>query len=136
QVPICSGYNTHVDANAFRTSDRPNLLFLQRAKELGLKFHWKLSDFIEKHRSAFGDLQQPLFGPVRPGKRSSLMAEELTLHESRDQCATVHRDERAFASRAAEVDSTSDQLLSSAAFAEDQHWMNVGSHFADNLVQL
>ena len=64
------------------------------------------------------------------------MAEELSLHQRRDQCAAVDWHKWTFASCAAEVDSASNQLLSSAAFPEDQHGMNVSSHFADNLVQL
>ena len=64
------------------------------------------------------------------------MTEELAFHQGRNQRATVDRNERAVATCPAEMDGSSNELLSSPAFSQDQHRMYVVRDLADDTVQL
>src|SRR5579884_2596777 len=63
------------------------------------------------------------------------MAEEFAFHERRNQSAAVNRHKRTGMARSAVMDRSRNQLLSSAALAQDQYGVNVAGYFADELVK-
>src|SRR5262249_55708071 len=80
-VPVRRRDDAHVDALLLGRANGADLAFLQRAQELRLERERHLRHFVEEERAAVGDLEEALFLLVCAGKRSLLVAEELTLEE-------------------------------------------------------
>ena len=89
--------------------------FLDQAQQLHLHFERQVADFIEKGRTAIGQLHQTLFVLGGSAERSPDMAEEVALHQSAHQRPAVDGNELAHG--IALVDRPGDHLLAGAAFA-------------------
>ena len=104
------------------------LALLQHAQQLGLHDERQLADLVEEERATARGLDAPRTGPIGPGERAALMAEELALQQLALEHSAVDGDEGLLAARALLVDRARHDLLAGARFAEQQHggraWCN------------
>jgi hypothetical protein len=93
----------HIDGHGHGGADRRHLVLLQHAEQLGLQLQGHLADFVKKHDSTLGCTKHAQAATQRTGKRTLLMAEQLTFRKRRGQRRAVHGDERLIASRSQAV---------------------------------
>jgi hypothetical protein len=79
QVSVRRCNDADVDFDRLRTTKPLELALLNYAEQLDLQFQGQLANFIEKDRSSRGQFKTPKLAREGAGKRSSLMAEQLTL---------------------------------------------------------
>ncbi len=115
------GNDAYVHGDRRGAANALDLSLLQDAQQLCLGHGVHLADLVKKHRAALGLLELTHAPGRGAGEGASLMPEQLALYERLGDRRTIHRDERAFASGAVDVDGPSDELLAGAAFALDQH---------------
>ena len=121
KVAIGGGDHACVDANGMDAAHALELVLLQHAQKLYLDVERQLTDFIEKDRSAIGELEASLLLLHGAGERPALMSKELALDQGGRQGAAIHFDhDRAFASTRS-MNRTRDQLLARSSFAKEQH---------------
>ena len=121
QVAVRRSDQPHVGAQRARAADALELLLLQHAQQLRLRFERQLAHLVEEQRAAVGELEAPAALLGRAGERALLVPEELALDQFARERGAVDLDERPLAARAAVVDRARDELLAGAGLAEHEH---------------
>src|ERR1700690_4127567 len=121
-------HDTHVSALAGAGSaDAADLVAVERAKELWLRFEGEVADLVEKERAPFRLGECPHASRVGARERASLVTEELRLDQLARQGGHVDRDERPRAARAFEMDRAGYELFAGPALAGDENGQRVPS---------
>src|SRR5262249_37929523 len=92
QVAVGGTDYAHVGAEWLGVADSTDLAGFQKAQQLDLDVLVQFTEFVEKERSAIGDLEKPLMVAVGAGERSLAMTEQLTLDQVLRQGPAVDRD--------------------------------------------
>src|SRR6185312_8184753 len=119
EVTIRCRQNSHIDGDPLGAADRTYLLFLNRAKKLGLEIHGHFANFIKEYGAAIGNCQQAVFRLHGSGECSFYITEKLTLYQRGDQRTAIHGNERLVVERAGIVNGAGHQLFSRPAFAKN-----------------
>jgi len=90
--------------------------------------------FVEKDRTAVGQLEEPALGPLGVGEGPLFITEELALEQIFRDGGAVDLDHGLFSARAGRMDGISRQLLAGAALPFEQHRGARG--FGDDLDQI
>src|SRR6185503_5020179 len=121
KITIGGGDDPGIDFEQLRPAQAPELLRLQHAQKINLRFEGQLTHFIQQQRATVGKFKPPHLGRHGAGKRALFIAEQLALEEIIRQGPTIHRDKRTTGSRALMVDRPCDEFLASPAFSREQH---------------
>src|SRR5262245_46514475 len=81
QIPVSGSDNPNIYGNRCNSAHSFELPFLQKPQHLGLKFGRYIADLVEKDRTAMGQFDLARLTPMRTGKCSLFMAEQLALQE-------------------------------------------------------
>ena len=120
EVSIGGGDHANVDAQSAIAAEALELLFLEYAKEFGLKFERKVTDFIEKEGAAIRKFEAANFLRDRTGEGAAFVAKQFGFKEAGRDGGAIDFDEGALAARAEVVDGASNELLAGAGFAENE----------------
>ena len=110
-----------------------DLVLLQRPEDLPLQVERQVADLVEKQGAPVCQLELAELLPVRAGKRSPLVAEELALHQVRGDGGKIDRHEGARLAIAAGVDVPRQDFFSGAAVPGDQHGHRLGGDLLGHL---
>ncbi|SVJ77443.1 Uncharacterized protein conserved in bacteria [Klebsiella pneumoniae] len=111
----------HVHLDRPATADPLDLLFLEKAQQVGLQLQRQVADLVEEQGAAVGRLDPPDLALVRAGEGALLVAEQLGLDQVLGNRPAVDRDERPVRAPRLPVQGTRDQFLAGAALAPDQY---------------
>ena len=93
QVPVRGREHAHVDADLRRAADVAEGRRVEDAEQLDLRGLAHLPDLVEEDRAAVRDLEEARLGPVGPGERAALVAEQLALQQLLLQGGALDDDE-------------------------------------------
>src|SRR5262249_39822068 len=117
QGVVGGGQDADVDGDRLGTGDGPRVRALGDAGGGGLGLEGKLTDLVEEHGAAVGELEAADATDEGAGEGAALVAEELALEELGGDGGTVELDEGAGAAGAGVVDGAGDELLAGAGLA-------------------
>ena len=83
QVAIGRGDDADVDTRHAGPAEALDLSFLEHAQDLRLQLERQLSDLVEEHGAAVGELEAARLRGVRSGERTPLAPEQFALDERR-----------------------------------------------------
>src|SRR5438552_15778575 len=121
QIAVRRGNESNVGALRAVAAQALVLALLQHAQQLGLHDERQLADLVEEERATARGLDAPRTGPIGPGERAALMAEELALQQLALEHSAVDGEDGLLAARALLVDRARHDLLAGTRFAEQQH---------------
>ncbi|GIW39702.1 MAG: hypothetical protein KatS3mg076_0279 [Candidatus Binatia bacterium] len=136
EVLVRRGHDPHVHVDRAGRAEGQDFLFLDGAQELDLQRQGDFRDLVEKQRSAFRCLEDPLV--VLDGARESAppVAEELAFEQGVGERPAVERDEGAVREGAFRMDGPRDEFLPGAVLALDEDVALVLRDGLDRLVDL
>ena len=109
-------------------AERRELLFLNHAQQLDLRFGADGADLVEENGAAVGDFEVSLLGLNGAGEGALHVAEQRGFQQLGRQRAAVHGDKHVVGARRIGVDGFGDQLLAGSGFAGDQDGGAAGRH--------
>jgi hypothetical protein len=109
-----------IGAQAPRPAHALELVLLEHAQELRLRFERQLAHLVEQERATVGELEAAAALLRRASERALLVAEELALDQLARQGGAIDFHQRPLAARAAIVDRARDELLAGAGLAVDE----------------
>jgi hypothetical protein len=121
QVPIRRGDHSHIDLDRARRSETFEFAVFQHPEQFRLRLRGQLPNFVEKDRAAVRQFESSYLRRSRVRESPSLTAEQLTFHQGGWQGGAVDSHEPFVAARAAAVDHSGGQPLTSARLAEEQY---------------
>src|SRR6266545_3417156 len=110
-----------VDVDLRGTPDAHEFAILQKAQELGLESHRHISDLVQEERSPLRRLDLAASTSAGPGEDPFFVAEEIAFEERLRNRRAVDGDERSGATMREVVDPAREDLLTTAAFADQRH---------------
>ena len=121
EIPIRRRDDAHVDRPGDVVADALELAFLQNPQQLALQLQRNFADFVEKNRTAVGELEtsDPIL--VRSRERALHVPEKLALEQLLGYRRAVHLDQWCLGARALRVDGARHEFLADTGFAENQH---------------
>src|SRR5260221_8051573 len=131
QVAMRRRDEPHVGPDGSISADSLEGLLLEEAKDLRLRHHRHIADFIEEEGAATALFELADAAAVGAGEGALLVAEEFALQEVFRNGSAVERQERRFSPGAMLVDGTGDQLLACATLPGDQHRESLVCNSAD-----
>ena len=121
QVAVRGRNHPQVHLHILGASQAPKLLSFEYTQEFRLHGQRKLTDFIEKARSAGGDFQDAALLSSRVGKGALFIAEQLAFQQGFGDCRAVHCQECMGAAPAILMNEAGQDFLSHAALALDEN---------------
>jgi hypothetical protein len=132
EVACGRGYHPDVNDTVSVVADAPNLAFLERAKQLHLKWWRELTDLVEEERAAVSFLKETDLLRRGTGEGALRVSKELALQQVLRNGATVDGDERLLGARAVGMDVPSDQFLAGATLARNEDGRRVPCNLTSN----
>ena len=81
QIAIRRRDQPHIDLDGMRPAHSLKFALLQNAQQLHLQRRSQFSNLVQKHHAAIGNFQPAFFLCRRPGERSALVPEQITLQQ-------------------------------------------------------
>src|SRR5439155_14321964 len=134
EVTVGGGHHAHVHGEGLLAAEPLQVFFLEHAHQLHLRAGRHITDFIEKDSAVIGLLKPPDTPRVRSRESAAFVAEQLAFQERFRYRRTVDSNEWRGSAIAVLIKRASDQFLSRAGFAADEHVDRFGSDAANLLV--
>src|SRR5262245_50808122 len=121
QVAIGSCYNAHVERQILQSAYAAKRSLFQDPKQVCLQPQLKLAYLVQEERAALRLLEQAFFTPLRVGESAFFMTEQFALDQCRRDRRAIDGDEWLVGARRSVMDRFGDEVLTRAAFAEQQY---------------
>src|SRR6516165_8786148 len=121
QLAVSGAHHPDLNFGVFLRADAAELSVLQELKQFCLERRLKLRDFIQKKRTAMGQLHPARLGSQSSGKCSSLIAKQFALQQRARDGGTIHFDKGSIRPRRVEMEQTRDDVLARTALACDEY---------------
>ena len=136
QILIRRADNPNIYRHRLRTAQPLKLFLLKHTQQLRLRLDMHIANLVQKQRPPIRKLKLALSPCSRPGKRASLMPEQLALDQLCRQRRRIHRNKRPRLSSALLVNRPRDQFLSRTALPANQNRSICSGHLADQIINL
>src|SRR5829696_4548201 len=120
EIAIRGGNDAHVRRDLARSTDAPDPLALEHAKQARLEMCAELTDLIEEERAAGGDLEESDVRLTAIVSTAGVLPEQGDLERVWGQRRAVHFHERVRATGAVRVNELGDASFARPALAEQQ----------------
>src|SRR6516164_1207853 len=117
QLAVSGAHHPDLNFGVFLRADAAELSVLQELKQFCLERWLKLRDFIQKKRTAMGQLHPARFGSQSSGKRAPLIAKQFAFQQCAWDRWTIYFDKGAVCPRRVEVEQPCDDVLARTTFA-------------------
>ena len=119
--PVRGRHDAGIDPPWMVLADAPDLAFLDRAQQLGLRTRREFADLVEKQRAAIRLLEQARAVGGRAGEGPARMSEQFRFEEVVAERGAVDGAEAAHPSGGPGVNRLGDEFLAGPALSEDEH---------------